>query len=184
VHSALQSRQIKGDITFVEVCAELKARCEANRANDIIDRPVSNKAVKIGVAQVQSAVAQVQSVSSLGDADLTPEQIYAFISTMAKKHNTVSDETKGNRKSKGPKPSLPCLAKDCAEQTQFPLCGTHYHSLVAAKIQALELREQYGSASFDASTKMIVYPSQVPASRLPSNIRRVKAAAASRSNDE
>ncbi len=162
----------------------MKARCEASRANDIIDRPVTNKAVKIGMAQVQSAGAAVQSVSSIGDAGLTSEQIYAFISTMAKKHNTASDGTKGNRKSKGPQASLPCLAKDCTEQTQFPLCGTHYHSLVAAKIQALELRDQYGSATFDASTKMIVYPSPVPASRLPSNIRRVKAAAAIRSADE
>jgi hypothetical protein len=38
VHSALHSRQIKGDITFVETCAELKARCEASLVNDIIDR--------------------------------------------------------------------------------------------------------------------------------------------------
>ncbi len=50
---------------------------------------------------------------------------------------------------------------------------------MAAKISSLTLRDQYGSAVYDPSTKMIVYPSKVPADRLPSNIRRVKAGAAS-----
>jgi hypothetical protein len=145
---------------------------------------VKNKAVKIGVAQAQSVVASVSSDSPLGDEAFTQEQIYAFISTMIKKHNSTPNEPKSKRKSKSSKPTSLCLAKDCQEETQFPLCGTHYHSLVAAKIQALELRDQFGSATFDASTKMIVYPSKVPAERLPSNIRRVKAAAASRSDEE
>ncbi len=43
VHSAIQSRQIKGDITFVEACDELKLRCEAHHANVLIDRSVTNK---------------------------------------------------------------------------------------------------------------------------------------------
>ncbi len=167
VHSALQSRQIKGDMTFSEACDELKGRCEANRVNDLIDRPITGR-VKIGVAQVQPD-------PSLTDVELTPDQVYAFISSMAKKHN-VPDP--GTRKPRGPRPLLPCLAQDCGESSQFPLCGTHYHSLVAAKIPSLTLRNQYGSAVYDASTKMIVYPAKVPADRLPSNIRRVKAGTA------
>jgi hypothetical protein len=48
----------------------------------------------------------------------------------------------------------------------------------------LELRNNYGSVTFDPSTKLIVYPLNVPASRLPSSIRRVKAGAARIEDDD
>jgi hypothetical protein len=176
VHSAIQSRQIKGDITFIEACEELKIRCEAVRVNDLMDRPVGNKTVKIGMAQIQD------------DLPDLAEQIHALISSVHKKHHDndiPGDEEKKIRKPRNRnKPELPCLALGCDEVSVFPLCGSHYHSLVAGKLPSITLRDQYGNATFDAATKMVIYPSKVPAERLPSNIRRIKAAAAKRKNDE
>ncbi len=48
----------------------------------------------------------------------------------------------------------------------------------------LELRNNYGSVTFDPSTKLIVYPPSVPADRLPSNVRRVKVGAARVEDDD
>ncbi len=62
----------------------------------------------------------------------------------------------------------------CSEQTPFPLCGTCYHSLIAAKITALELKNNYGTATYNAGSKLVVYPDKVPADRMPSNIKRVR----------
>jgi hypothetical protein len=131
-----------------------------------MDRPVGNKVVKIGMAQIQDE-----------SLDLA-EQIHALISSVHKKHSHSPTE-KAKRKPRN-KPSLPCLALDCDEMSIFPLCGSHYHSLVAGKNSSIGLRDQYGNATFDAATKMVLYPPKVPADRLPSNIRRVKAAAATR----
>jgi hypothetical protein len=170
VHSAIQSRQIKGDITFIEACEELKIRCEAVRVNDLMDRPVGNKAVKIGMAQIQDE-----------SLDLA-EQIHALISSVHKKHNDNPTE-KGKRKPRS-KPTLPCLALDCEEMSIFPLCGPHYNSVVAGKLTSIGLRDQYGNATFDTATKMVIYPPKVPADRLPYNVRRIKAAAAKRKDAE
>ncbi len=95
-----------------------------------------------------------------------------MISSVHKKHHDPSErKEKGKRTNK---PSAPCLALDCDEESVFPLCGPHYHSLVAGKLSTVELRNNYGNATFDAATKMVIYPPKVPADRLPSNIRRVK----------
>ena len=112
---------------------------------------------------------------------LTPEKVLAYISTMAMKHNT-DDKTGSDKNGSGRGRNCtlyPCLAKDCTEQTYFPLCGNHYHSLIAAKLTSVELRQQYGNATYNAETKMVVYPEKIPAERKPSNIKRVRAAAAS-----
>jgi hypothetical protein len=118
---------------------------------------------------------------------LTAEKVFAYISTMAMKHHADNSHTSdpdnptksgsGRKKGKA-RPLFPCLAKDCTEQTFFPLCGTHYHSLIAAKLASVELRHQYGNATYNAETKMVVYPDKIPAERKPSNVKRVRAAAA------
>jgi hypothetical protein len=56
--------------------------------------------------------------------------------------------------------------------------------LVAGKLPSISLRDQYGNATFDVATKMVIYPSKVPADRLPSNIRRIKTAAAKRTDKD
>jgi hypothetical protein len=172
VHSALTSRQINGDITFMQACTELTVRCEANRAAEMMDRPISQKAVKIGAAQIES-------LSPKATDGVTEDQVFAYISTHMKSHNIRdSPKPKSGRKPGKARPSLPCLAKDCDDESLYPLCGTHYHSLVAGKTAVLELRNNYGSAKFDASTKLIVYPDSVPSDRTPSNVQSVKVGAA------
>jgi hypothetical protein len=137
-----------------------------------MDRAVGKK--------VQTLVAQT---SSPGPATLTPEQVYAFISTMAMKHNPENKAVEGEQHPKVKKgkdrPLFPCLAKGCSEQTPFPLCGTCYHSLIAAKITALELKNNYGTATYDATSKLVVYPEKILSDRMPSNIKRVRGGAAS-----
>ena len=170
VHSSIMSAQIQGKMTFVQACNELRVRCEATRANDVMDRPVGDRKVKAYVTQVKGETAE----------SLTPEKVMAYISTMAMKHHHDADPEgiktpKGGRK---PKPLYSCLAKDCSEQTPFPLCGTHYHSLVAAKIASIELKQNYGTATYNLDTKLVVYPDKVPSDRMPSNVKRVRVAAA------
>jgi len=177
VHSSLTSSQIKGNITFAEACDELRVRCEASRAHDVMDRSVVNK-------KVPGLVAQPASSSS---DPMTADQVYAFISTMAMKHNsgTLVTEKASEKASTRPKrtkgkdrPLLSCLAKDCTENTPFPLCGTCYHSLIAGKITSLQLKHDYGSATYNVETKLVVYPDKVPSERMPSNIKRVRGGAA------
>ena len=165
VHSTIMSAQIQGTTTFTKACNELRVRCEASRANDVMDRPIGDK-------KVRGYVAQVKDDSS---EQLTPEKVMAYISTMAMKHDHEKDSG-GNKAGKGRK-MLDCLAKDCTEKSPFPLCGTCYHSLVAAKISAIELKNKYGTAKFNPDTKLVVYPDTVPQDRMPSNVKRVRAAA-------
>jgi hypothetical protein len=170
VHSYIQSGQIQGDMTFSKACDELRVRCEAARAHEVMDRPVGHK--------VRTLVAQPTSDQS---DSLTAEKVFAYISTMAMKHSSENAKPteKGTKGRKGKARTLyPCLAKDCTEETYFPLCGNHYHSLVAAKLSSVELRQQYGNATYNAETKMVVYPDKIPAERKPSNVKRVRAAAA------
>ena len=105
-------------------------------------------------------------------------KMFALVSTMAMKHNTGdTTPSPGRKKPKKPRPTFPCLAQGCTETTPFPLCSTHYHALISGKHAALDLINHYGSASYDSSTQLVVYPAKVPATRMPSNVRKVPAAA-------
>lgn len=163
VCSTITSKQIQGNITFRQACDELKFRCEATRAQELMDRPVKGK-------RVQGLLANTKAD---GDLDLVAEQVLGLISTMAKRRNLNNDAPHPNPNPAGDKPKdkkkkkLECLAADCAELTAYPLCSLHYHSLVSAKISSLQLRNKYGEATFDPKTNLIVYPSQIPKDRLP-----------------
>ena len=178
VSSYITSRQIQGDFTFLSACNELRVRCEAARVHSLLDRPVTNTKVRGYVAQVADP--------PLSDASLSVEdyasKMFALVSTMAMKHNSDNpgDTTPspGKKKPRKPRPSFPCLAQGCTETTPFPLCGTHYHALISGKHATVDLINQYGSASYNSATQLVVYPSKVPASRMPSNVRKVNAAAA------
>ncbi len=108
-------------------------------------------------------------------------KMFALVSTMAMKHNpgNVEDRTPstGKKTKKKPRPTYPCLAQGCTENTSFPLCGTHYHALISGKHSTVDLINQYGSASYDPTTQLVIYPSKVPENRMPSNVRKVTAAA-------
>ena len=162
VCSTITSKQIQGAITFRQACDELKFRCEATRAHELMDRPVKGKKVKGLIANAKEDI----------DLESVTEQILGLISTAAKRRNAITDAPnptpnpaadKNDRKKK----KLECLAADCAELTAYPLCSLHYHSLVSAKISSLSLRNKYGEATFDPTTNTIAYPSKVPKDRLP-----------------
>ncbi len=123
-----------------------------------MDKPIKGRKVKGLSAQAQSA----NETSTTANT----EQVSALISTKVQRQN--------REKKKYVKQE--CLAAGCDEQTTFPLCGVHYHSLVSAKTPVLPLRNGYGEATYDATTCLIIYPARVPADRFPSNSpKKVKA---------
>ena len=164
----------KGGMTFRQACDELRVRCEQVRANELLDRPVKGRKVKGFVAQTGGEESVVEQTS---------EKIFSLISTLAKRHNAgeVSPAADGtsspgdtpgtSRKKKGGgKTKFPlheCLAAGCGEETTYPLCPIHYHSLVSAKTQSLPLRNNYGNATFDTKSSLIIYPPKTPTDRLP-----------------
>jgi hypothetical protein len=160
VCSTITSKQIKGGITFQEACDELRVRCEANRAHELMDRPVKGQKVKGLMSMADGS----------SDVDLVVEgvtgKLKSLISTMSKRKNKdVSDSSGKDGKQKMVKHE--CLAADCGELTIYPLCPLHYHSLISAKVPTLKLRNGYGDATFDAGSSLIVYPARTPSNRLP-----------------
>jgi hypothetical protein len=81
----------------------------------------------------------------------------------------VSTEGKKIGQTAVPIVKLPCLAKDCAELVQpyLPLCKLCYLQCMAGKIPSLPLRDNLGSATFNARTKMLDFPQAVPQARFP-----------------
>jgi hypothetical protein len=173
VASAITSSQIKGEITFRQACEELRVRCEADKAYKLIDKEVKAK------RKVQAYQAKVEAVGDDADDDLLDEDtvdkaVKTLISTMSKRinknNNNNSDKTgdkKGAKKGKPKYEKRECLALACTTQTTFPLCGICYHSLVSGKTATVELKNQYGNATFNATTNGIEYPAKVPAALLP-----------------
>jgi hypothetical protein len=173
VTSAITSAQIKGGMSFRGACNELRYRCEASRAHELMDKPIRGKKIR-GMAGKLQANDEAESVEELSD------KMFTLLSTMSKRHNLTGDKATpaGDDKTTGRKKYVnqPCLADNCTEETRFSLCGVHYHSLISAKIQTLKLRNGYGDATYDATTNLIVYPVRTPTDRLPSNApRKVKA---------
>jgi hypothetical protein len=169
VCSYITSAQIKGQITFREACEELKVRCETARAHDMLDRSVKGRKVQTHLAQSKDPETPV--------AEEWTEQVKTFISTVSKRLNLNSGETgaSGAKSKKKRNVQKECLADGCDQKSPFSLCGIHYHSLVSAKVPFVKLRNGYGDATYNESTKFIDYPSKTPADRLPSNApRKVK----------
>jgi hypothetical protein len=169
VSSSITSAQIKGNITFRDACEELKVRCETKRVHDLLDRPIKGKKVQ--------GLVSLPTVKDDGTS-FSEQTIQALISTVSKRLNldgggsTEPDAEKTKKKFVRKE----CLAADCDEQSTFPLCGLHYHSLVSAKISSLKLRNGYGDAVYNSTTNLIEYPSRTPKDRLPTNTpRKVKA---------
>ena len=174
VCSAITSAQIKGEMTFRQACNELRFRCETTRVHEIMDKPVKGKKVRGLAAKAQSTDASEPEI------DAVSEQLYTLLSTISKRHNASStvpvEASSDKKKTKKKYIKMECLVADCAEETTFPLCGLHYHSLVSGKTPTLKLRNGYGDATYDATTSLIVYPPRTPTDRLPSNTpRKVKA---------
>jgi hypothetical protein len=163
--SSITSSQIKGEKTFRQACDELRVRCEADKAYKLIDKEVKAK------RKVQAYPAKIEAaVEETVDDDTVDKAIKALISTMSKRTNKDTSSEADKKGTKAGKPKYEkrdCLAVGCDNQTTFPLCGNHYHSIVSGKTPALDLRNDYGSATFNQTTNSVEYPSKVPASLLP-----------------
>jgi hypothetical protein len=164
VASAITSSQIKGDITFRQACDELRLRCEAAKAYQLIDKEVKGRRKVQGYQAIvvpdASEVAPVSAVSV--PAPEFEAAVKSLISTMEKRIN----KKRGGKK-KPEYEKRECLAKGCTNLSTFPLCGLHYHSVVSGKTPTLELRKEYGNAVYDAESKVVKYPDKVPAALLP-----------------
>jgi hypothetical protein len=175
VCSTITSSQIKGDITFRQACNELRFRCEASRAHEILDKPIRGK-------RVNGLGAKIQEQEKKDDSTEV-EEVNGLISTTSKRLNLTDDtpagEKKGGKKGGEKKKYVKkeCLAADCDQLTTFSLCGLHYHSLISGKEPVLQLRNGYGEAKYDGTTSRIVYPARTPTDRLPPS-NKVKAALA------
>jgi hypothetical protein len=151
VTSSITSSQLRGEMTFRQACDELRFRCEAGRAYDIMDKDVKSKRkVPIMGAKVE----ETNDTTSVGTSK-------ALVSSKAKRLNR--DNAKEDKR------KFKCLAKDCSTKTAFPLCGLHYHSIVSGKTADLELESNLGTAGYNVTTKLIEYPATVPKERLPSD---------------
>ncbi len=149
VTSSITSSQLRGEMTFRQACNELRFRCEAERAYDIMDKEVKTKRkVPIMGAKVE----EKKDATSV-------ETSKALISSEAKRLN--KDNAKEDKR------KFKCLAKECSTKTAFPLCGLHYHSIVSGKSASLDLENNMGSATYNVTTKLIEYPATVPKERPP-----------------
>jgi hypothetical protein len=166
VSSAITSAQIKGDYTFREACAELKFRCEASRTNDLLDKPVRGKRVKGLLTHTTDESGKIE-----GDKEVSA-QVMSLISSMAKKLNVDKASDKPNvdkasdKKVRRKRPTHPCLAHECAEQTTFPICPLHYHSLLSGKVTSVKLKNDYGDVTYNSTSQTVIYPPKVPENRL------------------
>ena len=160
VTSYITSCQLKGNMTFRQACDELKLRCEAEKAFKLMDKEVKGKKTVGGYK------AQIQIDEPSGDDELLVDEMKTLISSVSKRLN----KQQSNDGPKTPKKIYEkheCIVEGCSEQTTFPVCKLHYHSLVSGKITSLELIKDWGNATYDESSKQVVYPPKVPAAMRP-----------------
>jgi hypothetical protein len=160
VTSHITSCQLKGNMTFREACNELKSRCEATKAFQLMDRAVKGK------KSVGGYKAKIQNDESNGNDELLVDELKTLVSSVSKRLNKQSS-TDGSKTPKKIYEKHDCIVKGCEEQTTFPVCKLHYHSLVSGKISSLELSHDWGEITYDESAKQVVYPPKVPAAMRP-----------------
>jgi hypothetical protein len=154
VYVQIQTDQLRGRITFEQSCDDLRYRCEANRADELLNTQVKGS-VKGLMAREEAPYCQFHNHVVAGPAP-APVAPIALITAAGKRQNR-------------PKKESACLAKGCEAvvPAHLRLCRMHYHECIAGKHPSLALRTG-GSAHYDASSNKIVYPaSSAPASGAP-----------------
>jgi hypothetical protein len=157
VYSQIQTEQVRGTITFVQACDDLRFRCEALRADDLLH--AANQPVR-----VRGLLAAPEDTPSPGQA---PVPTHALITTADKRQN---------RGATGKKEPVPCTVKGCDTMTaaHLRLCKRCYHECIAGKTPTLTLKTGE-KATFDTTTQRIVFPS---GTKVPGTRSIVKAAVA------
>ena len=176
VASSITSSQLKGDQTFRQACNELRFRCEADRAYNLMDKSVKTRRQVTALGARAEVAPGGDNEASAGDGSSADSSINALVnmlvSTAAKRLN--KDDKDDTNDLKAGRRKHTCLAKGCATKTAFCLCGLHYHSIVSGKSPTLELADGLGVASYNVTTKLIDYPSTIPKDRMPSNKPRAQ----------
>jgi hypothetical protein len=142
VYVQIQTDQLRGRITFDQACEDLRARCEAMRADEVL-----NTTVRTG--KVRSFAAKTGSSSLLSDEDSSdPDLSLALITTVNKRQNVRADLKQ-----------VECLEKSCTTLTppHLRLCRLHYHECISGKHPSMRLKTG-DSATYDAKTNKIVFP--------------------------
>jgi hypothetical protein len=82
-----------------------------------------------------------------------------LVSTQSKRLNKTTPEVDQKQ----------CLELNCTEmiKSYLPLCPLHYHQGVSGKTPSIPWKDGLGSATYDAASHAMVYPSSVPKERLP-----------------
>ncbi len=160
VFAQIQTEQVRGTISFTQACDDLRYRCEALRADDLLVaayHPVKVRGLAAGVSK-----------KTASSSTTTP----ALITTADKRQNRVTVATPAK------KPPSVCLVKGCDAVTShnLRLCKKCYHECTAGKTPTLQLKTG-DQAVYDLTTQKIVFPisaRQGPAAPGPRSI--VKAA--------
>jgi hypothetical protein len=129
-----------------------------------MDNPVKGRRVKGYVSKSKDDDSETTSSD-----DKISASVMGLISSTSKKINADKDTEKKDTEKKGrrkQRPSYPCLAVDCEEQTTFPFCPLHYHPLLSGKSTQVKLKSGYGEANYDSSSQSVVHPPKVPENRL------------------
>ncbi len=156
VYVQIQTDQLRGWITFEQACDDLRYRCEAHRADELLNTHARATKVR-GLA----VAGQSPAISPLCAVSVTPARLgdsVALITSAGKRKNGPT----ARRPKKEPSN---CLAKGCdaVVPSHVRLCRLHFHECIAGKQPQLPLRTG-GTAHYDASTDKIVYPPSAVAS--------------------
>ncbi len=159
VFAQIQSDQVRGKITFVEACDDLRYRCEAMRADDLLTASSQP-------AKVRGMVATPLPTLNPSPA---PATSLALITTAGKRRNRDGVSKK--------EPTI-CLVKDCVTATihNLRLCKRCYHECIAGKTPTLTLKTG-DKATFDATTNRIIFPLSMEKGSKPAGPRSIIKAA-------
>jgi hypothetical protein len=143
VYVQIQTDQLRGRITFDQACDDLRARCEAMRADDLL-----NTAVRPGKVRGYAAKTGSSCLITEDDSSEDPPTL-ALITTANKRQN--------GRKADGKQ--VACLAKGCSTLTppHLRLCRLHFHECIAGKHPFILLKTG-DQATYDATTNKNVFP--------------------------
>jgi hypothetical protein len=152
VYSQIQTDQVRGRITFEQACDDLRFRCEALRADDLLRSAVHTTKVR-GLVAVGDSSSVTSGVTIPPTALPIVDITRAFITTAGKRQNRCASRRRE------PKEPVACLVKDCDTLTppHLRLCKRCYHECVAGKHSTLILKSGE-KASYDATTQRIVFP--------------------------
>jgi hypothetical protein len=140
VYSQIQTKQVRGKITFERACEDLRYRCEALRADDLLH--AAHQPTKIR-ALIVSGETEAGSSSAAAVA-------HALLTTADKRQN---------REASRKKELVACLAKGCDTLTppHLRLCKKCFHGCIAGKTPSVLLKSG-DKATYDTSTQRMVFP--------------------------